>query len=315
MPLLEAQLELTFKNQKWCSATAPEFQGHPRNNTLTATTSCFEIRKITQGQSKQGPWVTTAMFLVANNCHCFCFLVSNNAQTSCISAACTSPPIQNSMPCSTRGLTCQESPKWYTVSFCWFYNLSPWFHPCNLWRDNLHSHNLQPMFPHILIKKHSRAHSNTFFLLVALSLKSILSISCVPDAVFQNLKQNWTQIHCSSHQLLENCRLHLTCTTINNQGEVMQRNVAAKLIRWNHKMADGRKLYNLPSSVPVVGSVTFWHAFCIVLDTNYVWQIQTMWKEVTICHHFLQWTKKKYKNYQPGQPAFRYKTRTWMWQM
>lgn len=159
----------------------------------------------------------------------------------------------------TWGLTWHESQTWYFVSLCWqIDNLPPWFHLCNLWRQ-----------PTVTIFNQSQSVSPPPP--VALSPNSVLSMSCVPDAVFQSLEQNVTQMHRSSHQLLDNCILHLMCKTISTQWEAMLRDMAAKLVRRTHKIAGARKLYYWPFSVPTMSSRTLSYAFCTVLDTNYEW--------------------------------------------
>jgi len=70
-------------------------------------------------------------------------------------------------------------------------------------------------------KTKRKKHIQILFIPVALSPNSVLSMSCVPNAVFQSLVQNVIQMHLSSHHLLGNCTLHLMCTTINTQSEAM----------------------------------------------------------------------------------------------
>ena len=59
----------------------------------------------------------------------------------------------------TRGLISQQSPKCYLIGLSGqFCKLAPCFHLCELWRDDLNMHCLQPeksqpKFPHICIKK------------------------------------------------------------------------------------------------------------------------------------------------------------------
>jgi hypothetical protein len=59
----------------------------------------------------------------------------------------------------TRGPISQQSPKCYLIGLSGqFCKLSPCFHLCDLWRDDLNTHCLQPeksqsKFPHICIKK------------------------------------------------------------------------------------------------------------------------------------------------------------------
>jgi len=59
----------------------------------------------------------------------------------------------------TRGLIRQQSPKCYLIGLSGqFCKLVPCFHLCDLWRDDLNMHCLQPeksqpKFPHICIKK------------------------------------------------------------------------------------------------------------------------------------------------------------------
>ena len=60
-------------------------------------------------------------------------------------------------------------------------------------------------------QKGKKTHTHTLkclFIPVALLPNSVLSMSGVPNAVFQSLVHNVTQMHLSSHQLLENCKLH-----------------------------------------------------------------------------------------------------------
>jgi len=94
-----------------------------------------------------------------------------------------------------------------------FTNFLHWLHLGTLWGDKLHSHNLQSMIPHEGEEKTKRKKTHThtlkcLFIPVALLPNSVLSMSGVPDAVFQSLVHNVMQMHLSSHQLLENCKLH-----------------------------------------------------------------------------------------------------------
>jgi hypothetical protein len=68
-----------------------------------------------------------------------------------------------------------------------------------------------------------------------------LSISCISNAVFPSLKQNFAQMGCSFKWAIslitENHGSHLTCTTINTHWAVTQRIMAEKLTRLTHKIA------------------------------------------------------------------------------
>lgn len=83
-----------------------------------------------------------------------------NARTLRISAACSSPPsLTTASTFHIRGLISQQSPKCYLLGLSGqFCKLAPCFHLCDLWRDDLNMHclqpeKLQPKFPHICIKK------------------------------------------------------------------------------------------------------------------------------------------------------------------
>jgi len=50
----------------------------------------------------------------------------------------SSPPLELAALFYMRGQSCQWSLKWYFFSpYWWFCRLSPCFHLCGLWRDNL----------------------------------------------------------------------------------------------------------------------------------------------------------------------------------
>jgi hypothetical protein len=76
---------------------------------------------------------------------------------------------------------------------------------------------------------------------MAMSPKDVLSVSCVSDAVFPSLIQNFTQMRCSFKSAIslitENRGSHLTRATINTRWEATQRVMEAKLTRLAHKIA------------------------------------------------------------------------------
>jgi hypothetical protein len=87
-----------------------------------------------------------------------------------------------------------------------------------------------------------------------------LSISCVSDAVFPSLKQNFTQMHCSFKSAIslisENRGSHLTHTIINTRWEATQRGMVAKLTRLTHKIAI--QLHIVAESCTICSSRSRW---------------------------------------------------------
>lgn len=64
------------------------------------------------------------MFIAAKHCQCFCSSVRSRRITSRRSSACPSPLFQFGGVFHTRRLTCNQSPKCYSIGFCWrFYEL------------------------------------------------------------------------------------------------------------------------------------------------------------------------------------------------
>ena len=96
-------------------------------------------------------------------------------------------------------------------------------------------------------------HATVRVLPMALWPRTVLSTSCVSDAVFSSMKQNLAQICCSNQQF-ENRVSHFTRTTVNSYCEAAERVMAAKLTGRTKKHSDsaaskGKNVYYLPFSV------------------------------------------------------------------
>jgi hypothetical protein len=105
------------------------------------------------------------------------------SNTCCCSFLLSEHPFEFAGMFRMRGLSCQESPKWYFVSLSWWLRrLSSHFRLCNLWRDDLNACSLQAHFAYIWIKKPTQMS-----VLPMTSPKAVLSILCMSDKVFSSL--------------------------------------------------------------------------------------------------------------------------------
>jgi hypothetical protein len=101
--------------------------------------------------------------------------------------------LQNQTARSTGRVTYNLSPKWHSTGYHgWLCKLSAFSHVCDPWRDNLNAHYL-PLHIQSLVW----GTSKFYVLPMAMSLKAILSISHVSDAVFLSFKPKLMQLWCS----------------------------------------------------------------------------------------------------------------------
>jgi hypothetical protein len=153
-------------------------------------------------------------------------LWATEVQTSWRSTICSSPPVEIANMFYTKIPSCQRSPKWYFVSLHWsICKIPPCFRPCNMWRNNLNTHNFQPVSP-CWIEKTTQ--------------KSVFSPWHCHQKLFQHFmcfRCSFTEFEAKLHQPLQNCGLYLTRMTINSLWEARQKVMVAELNWLNEKTA------------------------------------------------------------------------------
>ena len=128
---------------------------------------------------------------MANNCLCFYFLISEKHKLNRDLLHVKSSLTEFNAMFHTWGLTWHESQTWYVVSLCWWFdNLPPWFHLCNLWRDNLQLQSSTKATPS---NTHTHTHTNTYiYIYIYIYIKHTLSpCSTVTKHCFEHVMCSW----------------------------------------------------------------------------------------------------------------------------